>query len=102
MPSDICKKMESDTEARVEWIDHGNGWAQAIYDSKYMPLNVSWKWDEEFEHTLPVPGGPGQKYKMLMSRDKDTIIDIWKGEKFTMRTIIKFTGEWVIVVSAKT
>ena len=44
--------------------------------------------------------GCSQKYKVLVTKDNDTIIDIWKSDKHTVCTTIKFTGCWAIFVSA--
>ncbi len=90
--------MANENTARLEYIDEGDGFVRCKVTSKYIPMDVTAKWNEEFEHCLTM-GGVTQKYKCLVTKEGDTIIDIWKNDKFTVCTTVKFTGCWAIFVS---
>ncbi len=60
-------------------------------------MDRAFQWGEEFEHSMPVPGGAPMKFKVTIAKQGDTITDIWKNDKSTTITTIKFTGDWAII-----
>lgn len=98
MPADLCNKMMADREARVLVTDEGDGYARMKFTSQYMPMDVTWKWGEEFEHCLPMPGGATEKYTCLETLVGDTVTGIWKNDKVTLVTTIKYTDNYAIEV----
>ena len=66
---------------------------QYKYESKYTPMNGTFKWNEEYQVDYL---GNGEMFKSVDSKMGDRIINVSKGERFTIKTEMKFTGIYVI------
>ena len=58
-PSDIADKVANDFDAHVT-IKEKCGMINYTSGSKYQPMNVNFKWDEEYK--LQIPWMPGQTW----------------------------------------
>ena len=59
----MCSKMENESSARMHMIDEGRGWVRFKFESAFMPMDVAFKWGEQYETSLPMPGGAVETFK---------------------------------------
>ena len=57
VPADIAQKLATEFDARMS-VKEKCGLINFSYDSKYQPMNATYKWGEEYK--LQVPGMPGE------------------------------------------
>ncbi len=94
----MCHRIAHDLSARVEFTDEGDGYVKFKYDSKYMPMEVCFKWGEEFVHCAEHhPDKPN--YRVCVTRRGTQVCQVWKEEKLTTCMTIKFTDCYAIFVS---
>ena len=59
MPADMVSKLKTDYDATITISDQGNC-MRIVSDSKYMPMDLVFKWNEEFDFKMP---GTDEVYK---------------------------------------
>ena len=92
MPADMIPNMINEFDARLV-IGEKDGFITCKYNSKYWPMDFTFKYGEEF--TMTFPGLPGS-YKVIETREGDKYTTIMKGPKFTTRAVGKITDNFLI------
>ena len=92
MPPDMISKMTNDFDARLT-VTEKDGYVRSHYESKVFPIDICFKFDEEF--TMTYPGIPGT-HRCIETRMGNKYMSVAKGPKFTTRTSGYVTDNYLV------
>ncbi|TRY77037.1 hypothetical protein TCAL_15937 [Tigriopus californicus] len=94
MPADMISKLKNDFESVLS-MDMVGGLVHVKSTSKVMPMDMSMKFDEEYE--IGMPGM--ESFKVIESLQGNDILSVSKGTRCTVKTLTKFTNNFAIMES---
>jgi hypothetical protein len=90
----MAAKMASERYT-INMMDKPGGLVHFKVNSKYMPMEETIKFGEEYTMTFPGMG----EYRCIDTLCGDTIVNVSKGPKYTTKSWSKFGNNFVVMVS---
>jgi hypothetical protein len=92
MTSDLAKGFANETEATMK-VEENEELFHVSSNSKYMPFNIIYKLDEEFDFTIP---GLDEPLKAIETCCGNTYTMVQKSSKMTLKMVTKVSPSFMI------